>query len=347
MELDQNQQRILQVLKELALGFAPESLLVKITRLFKKDKKPIGLYLHGGVGRGKTMLMREFYNSLRVKKEIVHYQSFMQELHIKAHSLQNHSGNKVIEEIAGNIAARSQVVCLDEFEIKDITDAMIIQRLIKYLLKERVFIFITTNTAPENLYKDGLQRELFLPFIGLVQKKFLVLHLDSAVDYRFLNIADSSRRVIYPLNAASSKEMQDIIDSLCNKEEMAPSSVEVFGREVVFQKTHTNILFTNFAELFERELGYADYVNIAKSFRIVVLEGVRVIEEAETDIVTRFINFIDNAYFYKILLFISLDKSPEETYKLGKKKDEFIRTISRLKEMNSSNYLKEIADDKF
>jgi len=339
IRLDNIQSSVAELLETAATSLNKKPYFQKFTNLFKNNQNPRGIYLHGGVGRGKTMLMKSFFERIDVPKEIIHYQNFMQEIHTKLHKLQNKFTNRVIEELASDIAGRAKVLCLDEFEIKDITDAMLMMRLFEQLVSRKVFIFLTTNTIPENLYKDGIQRESFLPFIKMIQEKFMVLHLDSNTDYRFMNISEAGKRVLYPINRETETEIERVKQELTGGNETIPGSIEVFGRKIVFSKTKKQVLFTDFSELFQQELGYIDYVNICQHFQVVVLEGVREIREEEGDIITRFINFIDNAYFYKTLLFITLDRAPEEIYKKGKRAEEFKRTISRLNEMNNQDYL--------
>jgi cell division protein ZapE len=285
------------------------------------------------------MLMKMFYDTIKVSKEIIHFQKFMQTTHKKIHLLQGKSANKIVQELAVSISKRAQVVCMDEFEIKDITDAMIIMLLFRYLLKNGVFIFLTTNTIPDNLYKDGMQRESFLPFIDMIKKKFHILHLDTVTDYRYEAMSDIKNRILYPASAETEALLKKIKKDICAEEELSEVNLESFGRKLSFLEGHKNTLVTNFVELFERPIGYGDYVILTEHFKIIVIESVRKIHEDETDIVTRFINFIDNAYFNKIILFMEIECLPEEIYPYNKKKGEFVRTISRLVEMNSDEYL--------
>ena len=337
--LDNKQKVILGILQKAVASIEPLTFTTKIKHLFFKSRSPKSIYLHGGVGRGKTMLMKMFYDAVQAPKEIIHFQNFMQTMHKKLHRLQGKSANKVIEELAADISTKSQVVCMDEFEIRDITDAMIIMRLFQYLLKNGVFLFLTTNTLPDNLYKDGIQRESFLPFIDMVKKKFHVLYLDTAIDYRYNAVSAIKNRILYPADSKTKAALKKIKEDLYDEGELSQVSIDLFGRKVSFLKGHRNILVTEFSELFERPMGYADYVNLTEQFKIIIVESVRKIRTDETDIVTRFINFIDNAYFNKVVLFMEIQCLPEEIYSSSKKKDEFSRTISRLAEMNSEEYL--------
>lgn len=336
--LDKKQQFLFELFKDLSNSLNEKSFIKNITAKFARKTSPKGVYLYGNVGRGKTMLMEMFFEMILVEKEIIHFQNFMQELHQKIHKFQsNNAADKVVQNLADEIARRVKILCIDEFEIKDITDAMLVMRLFSFLSQSGVFIFLTTNIMPDNLYKDGLQRESFLPFIKNIKNNFMVLDLDSEKDYRLEKVAGTKNKILFPINAENKIILNDIKDSLCSSQGLYPGNFEVFGRRVVFSKTHQNILFTNFEELFMQDFGYSDYVNLCQRFKIIVLEGVRQISEDETDIITRVINFVDNAYFYKILLFSLLETKPSLIYTSGKRLTEFQRTVSRLNEMNSGD----------
>ncbi len=315
------------------------------------DDSSIGIYLYGSVGRGKTMLIKAFFDRVNIPKKMVHFQNFMQVMHEKMHHLQTKSKENLIEDLAKTIADKCSLLAIDEFEVKDIADAMLIMRLFDEFAKLGVFICITTNIMPNDLYKDGLQRSLFLPFVKLINERFSVVYLDSFTDYRFKKNISTENRIFYPINDKNKSLLKNIKSSLTdysfknntdrealNYKVVKSKSITVFGREVTFKNTYKNCLFTDFSELICRDFGYADYVNICQKFNVIVLENVEKIGENETDKITRLINFIDNAYFYKVLLFISLESIPEEIYTKGFRVSEFKRTISRLVEMNSQEY---------
>lgn len=339
ISLDEKQKEVMEILYSVANQLEKRGVVWKIKGLFFKRTQQRGIYLYGGVGRGKTMLMKKFFEYITVRAQIIHFQKFIKDIHSRIHTLKDKNTNKVLHHLAKEISATGNVLCLDEFEIKDITDAMIVMRLVGFLIKEHVFVFITTNTPPEDLYKDGIQRESFLPFIDLIKRDFLTLTLDSEIDYRFNKIASTEERIFYPISDQSKVKINKIKKSLCDFDELHKVEVNLFGRDLEFLKGHKNILFTNFNELFERNLSYADFVAITEKFKIIVVEDIRNIASDETDVVIRFINFIDNAYFNKVFLIMELMSRPEDIYPNGKRVNEFARAISRIKEMNSTEYL--------
>ncbi len=339
MSLDEKQTEVIEILYSVADHLEERGVTWKIKGLLFNHAKQHGIYLYGGIGRGKTMLMKKFFERISVQGQIIHFQKFIKDIHSRIHAIKDKNTNKTLHHLAKEISAAGNVLCLDEFEIKDITDAMIVMRLVSFLIKEHVFVFITTNTPPEDLYKDGIQRESFLPFIDLIKRDFLTLKLDSEIDYRFSKIASTEERIFFPISDRSKVRINGIKKSLCDFDELHKVEVSLFGRVLEFSKGHKNILFTNFNELFERNLSYADFVAITEKFKVIVIEDIRNIASDETDVVIRFINFVDNAYFNKVFLIMELMSKPEDIYLNGKRINEFARTISRIEEMNSTEYL--------
>lgn len=339
-KLDSSQHNIINKLEKIKAAIEKKTLL----NFFKPSYSKNGVYLYGDVGRGKTMIMQAFYNSLTSKKLLIHYQDLMQSIHKDLHNLQGQHTINILSNLAHIYALKAQVLCIDEFEIKDITDAMIIGKLFTEFINKRIFIFLTSNTKPDNLYKDGLQRESFLPFIDLLNKKFEIFNIETGQDYRLEKVVGINQRIFYPLNEENKLKLKEITAKLTN-EQAIKGEIQVFGRSIVFKKVFKNILITDFNELFLQELGYVDYVNICQEFDIIIVENIQIIDSDNNDLITRFINFIDNAYFYQIILFATLQDTPEKIYTKGKKLQEFKRTISRLHEMNSYSYREEIHDN--
>ncbi|AAU03685.1 cell division protein ZapE [Rickettsia typhi] len=335
--LNSKQIALLKELKTLAKEVNKSNSLFQF---FNKHHLKNGIYLYGPVGSGKTLLMKSFFEVINISKTILHYQNFIHAIHKSMHKLQTEKQKDIIPKIAKNYAKQTKVLCIDEFEIKDITDAMIISRLFNELIKQNIFIFITSNTLPNNLYKDGLQRESFLPFIKIINNTFYIKYLDNQHDYRFDNKALGAKcsRIIYPLTLENKNKFKEIIIKISDNNFVA-QNIQVLGRSIPFQKVYKRILVTDYNELFIRELSYIDYVNICQNFNIIIVENINTIDANDTNTAVRFINFIDNAYFYKVLLFMSLEDNPNKIYQGLARADEFKRTISRLNEMNSEAYL--------
>ena len=352
VSLDKKQEELVEILasiidaklvgkqrKSIILGFAS-----KVRNLIKPHKSASSaannnIYIYGGVGRGKTMIMREFYEELLGPKFLIHYQDFMRMIHDMVHKMGAESSRDVLVNVAKVVAKKYKYICIDELEVNDIADAMIIGRLFESLVKLGVGFAITSNKHPDELYKDGLQREQFLPFINIIKKQFIVFALDTEHDYRLDSISSIEHRVMFPLSNDVSAQMLDVKNKLTNHGHYHPHAIEVFGRKLVLPLAHKSVLVTSFDELCRKNLSSNDFIAIAKHFSVIIIEDVPVIAEDETDVVIRFINFIDNVYFHKVLLFISLAKSPEKIYSKGKRLAEFQRTISRLYEINSHEYL--------
>lgn len=304
-----------------------------IQKLLKKHRA--GIYIHGSVGSGKSMIAKAFYESLDCKKLFIHYQDFMKNIHEALHSYKNKEN--IIEQLANLYTDKANILCIDEFEIKDITDAMMIGRLFYELKKRNVFILTTSNTAPQDLYKDGLQRDLFVPFIDMILSEFDVFYLNDKIDYRMIKIS-STKRILYPLDKNTKTQMDNIINYLVDLEHCYPTTLTVFGRKIEFQKTYQTKLVTNFTELCKARLSYNDYIEICRYFSTIIMEDVPIMNEDNTDEAIRFINFIDNIYTYNNLLFISINASPEKLYQGKSRTLEFKRTASRLHEIESDNY---------
>lgn len=296
-------------------------------RIRNRADQQAGIYLYGRVGSGKTMLMQNFYASLMAKKRLLHFSDFMQSNYQKLHLIQKNKAALPINSLAKIIKDECDVLCLDEFEIKDIADAMIIAEIFQQLINYGVFIFVTTNTKPDDLYKDGLQRNLFMLFITVIKNKFRVINLDGSHDYRLDHI--SNQRFFKLPNQADM--LRAIISQLTNNH-LSAVNLTVFGRILSFESVNNKILVTDFAELINRDLGYNDFIVICQYFKIIIFKDLESISDDDNNKIRRFINFIDNVYFNKVELFLGLKVDLDKIY-MGDKMPEFKRTLSRLNEL--------------
>ncbi len=329
---DSAQREVWQHLEALRaeLETSQKTLWQRFTRA--KIKAPRGLYIHGAVGRGKTMLMDLFFATVRsTPKRRVHFHAFMQDIHRQRATLK---GEDVINRIADDIAKQARLLCLDEMQVTDIADAMIIGRLFEALEARGVCFVTTSNLPPEELYKDGLNRELFLPFIKKLRDSLAVLSLDSLHDYRLGRIKSHETFIVPP----SSAKLNAIWNTLTDAATGSPLELDILGRKVhIPHAAHGCARFT-FAELCENPLGPADFLAIAKSFRTVFVENIPVLKPDHRNEARRFVLMIDTFYDAGTRLVATAEAEPEKLHPKGKHGFEYQRTVSRLKEMQSASW---------
>jgi cell division protein ZapE len=264
----------------------------------------------------------------------VHFHAFMQEVHAARAKI--HSDN-VIATIADGLAASARLLCLDEMQVSDIADAMILGRLFEALQARGVVIVTTSNTPPDDLYKNGLNRQLFLPFIEKLKHEFDVIHLGDGTDYRLGRIAEHDT-YLTPLGQAADEAMDRMWGELTDDKPGKPQELDVLGRKLIVPRAaHSCARFT-FAELCEQPLGAADYLAIARNFRSVFIDHLRVLKASERNEAKRLILAIDTFYDAGTKLVVSAEAVPEKLVTSGSHKAEFLRTASRLREMQSKSW---------
>lgn len=307
----------------------------------KKEPPLQGLYIWGGVGRGKTMAMDLFYETAPANpKRRVHFHGFMQEVHEKLKNERIKGTPNPLPKVADQIAATAKLLCFDEMQVTDVTDAMIIGRLFEGLFKAGVTIVATSNRPPEDLYKDGINRSVFVPFIKVIQEKLDVLHLDSETDHRLLRM---DRGGVYITKDAPRFDglAQRMFRSLVGGNEPGPRDLDVGGRALKLDQANDTAMRSSFAALCKTALGPADYLKIADTFDTVMIENVPVMGPEHRDQAKRFVTLIDALYDAKVRVLISADSEPDALYQSGDGSFEFARTVSRLTEMRSRQYLAE------
>lgn len=306
---------------------------------------PQGLYLFGAVGRGKSMLMDLFYEVAPVeRKRRVHFHAFMAEIHARIHAWrqeaarQNRKADDPIVPLADAIAAESWLLCFDEFQVTDIADAMILGRLFERLFQRGVVVVATSNSAPDELYKDGLQRALFLPFIALFKQKLDVHQLESARDYRLNRL--SGRRVIWwPADAPETRAaLAGAWSELTDDAAGAPLDVAVLGRVVTLPQAARGVARAGFADLCAAALGASDYLAIAQAIEVLILTDVPVLAPERRNETRRLITLIDTLYEARTRLVMSAEAAPEALVPAGQHAGEFKRTASRLAEMSAAGW---------
>jgi cell division protein ZapE len=300
---------------------------------------PLGLYLCGPVGRGKSMLMDLFFAAApSPRKRRVHFHAFMLEVHDRIERERRAEASKPIAKVADDIAAEAALLCFDEFQVDDIADAMILGRLFTAIFDAGVVVVATSNLAPDRLYEHGLQRELFLPFIGLLKDKLYVLELDSGRDYRLARLVG---RPVYhhPAGQPAHDALERAFAELTDEAPGESATLLVKGRSLVVPRAARSVAWFGFAELCERPLAAVDYLAIAEHFAAVIVEGIPRLSPDQRDAARRFSILIDTLYEARTLLIASAAAPPEEIYAAGDDTFKFQRTVSRLIEMQSEGYI--------
>jgi cell division protein ZapE len=335
-----------EALTPYAQQMGKEGWLARLKLGKRRPSSPKGLYLYGGVGRGKTMLMDLFFEHAGVdSRKRVHFHSFMLEVHERVHRFrQAVKAGKVPESsdplkaLAKVIVDRAWLLCFDEFHVTNIADAMILGRLFEALFEHGVIVVTTSNRKPRDLYMGGLQREMFEPFIDLIETKLDVFELDAGIDYR-LERMRAMKTYLTPLGADTDARMREAFLGLTVGSEAKSSRILVQGRDIEIPLAAEGVAMLNFADLCEKPLGAADYLAIANRYHTVVLSGIPRLGPTRHNEAKRFVTLIDTLYEYKVNLVCSAEAPPDQLYSEGIGVFEFQRTVSRLIEMQSEEYI--------
>ncbi|WP_281967154.1 cell division protein ZapE [Roseovarius nanhaiticus] len=302
----------------------------------KAPEPPKGLYMWGGVGRGKSMLMDMFAASLDVPNRRVHFHAFMQEIHAGIHAARQEGREDAVAPVAAKVAEDVRLLAFDEMQITDITDAMIVGRLFQALFDAGVVVVTTSNRIPDDLYKNGLNRQLFLPFIELIKERMVVHELASPKDYRQDRMAGSPT-YFTPINAEARAQIEEVWQSL-TEGKAEPHTLIVQKRQLEIPAFHNGVARATFYHLCGRMLGAADYLALAEAARVLVLEDIPLLSRQNFNEAKRFVTLIDALYEARVRLICSAAATPEYLYVEGEGSFEFERTASRLREMQSEGW---------
>jgi len=302
---------------------------------------PRGLYLWGEVGRGKTLLVDLFFEQLRAHlpslcSRRVHFHRFMGEVHAQLRALGERSDP--LDQVAAAVAAEARVLCLDEFFVTDIGDAMLLARLLEGLFARGVVLVTTSNTEPAQLYRDGLQRARFLPAIALLQRHCVVHRLEGALDYRLRSLRQSP---VYqqPLGSAADAALAAVFARLAAERAPEDGALDINGRSIATVQRSDGIAWFTFAALCEGPRAVADYIEIARDFHTVLLQDVPRFDARSDDAARRFVHLVDELYDRNVNLVLSAAAPPHALYAGERLRGAFERTASRLVEMQSEQYL--------
>lgn len=298
---------------------------------------PKGLYFWGGVGRGKTYLVDNFYDCLPfAEKQRIHFHRFMQYVHQELRKLKD--VQNPLNLIAQQWASKARVICLDECHVSDITDAMLLGNLLRAFFDHGITLVATSNVPPDDLYKNGLQRDRFLPAIALIKQYTTTVNVDSGVDYR-LRALEKAEIYHYPLDEAAQQNLITTFNSLSPDEGESDMMLEINSRQLHTVKIGDGVIWFEFSALCDIPRAVADYIELAQCYNTVLLSNVPHMDEKSDDRALRFINLVDEFYDRNVKLIISAETAPEQLYTGKKQAFQFQRTLSRLQEMQSHEYL--------
>jgi cell division protein ZapE len=306
----------------------------------RTDEPPQGLFIFGPVGRGKSMLMDLFFDSAPVeKKRRVHFHAFMLEIQQRL-TAERHTAKRddPLMAVASDIADETWLMCFDEFHVVNIADAMILSRLFQGLFERGVVVVATSNSAPQDLYQGGLQRDRFLPFIDLICERLDVLDIGVGVDFRLDRLKGQP---VYhtPLGAAATERLDTAFETLTDAATGRPAEITVLGRNLIVPIAARGVARFTFDELCREPLGAPDFLAIATRFHTVIIDGIPKLSSQEREVAKRFVVLIDALYEHRVNLFASAEADPAEIYPAGDTAFEFKRTSSRLIEMQAEDYI--------
>ena len=306
-------------------------------RSLRSPQLPKGLYFYGGVGRGKSFLMDAFYGCLPYRrKRRVHFHAFMAEIHQRLRGLKSEANP--LKAVAAEIAKETRVLCFDEFHVSDIADAMILGRLLENLFNEGVVLVATSNYAPSELYPQGQNRSGFLPTIALIEEKLTILNVDGGEDYRHRTL--TAAEVFYiPANDENERKLADLFTQVTAGQVERPSEIEIHGRMLRCKKRTDKAIWFDFRMLCFGPRSQADYLYLSEHYEMIFVSGIEKLSQAERAEARRLTWLIDVMYDYRVKFCATCDVPVGEIYVEGDFAQEFVRTVSRLTEMQSQEYL--------
>ena len=308
-----------------------------IKKLINRPDVPRGVYMYGGVGRGKSFLMDCFYEAVPIQRKTrLHFHEFMREVHRELGKLQGTVNP--LQALGAKMAKRFKLICFDEFHVADVTDAMILHRLLQALFDNGVGFVTTSNFKPDALYPNGLHRDRILPAIELLKQRLMVINVDHGVDYRQRPLEHLPTYIVAP-QAQADDQMQQIFAQLATAAEMPGAAhVQIGSRKIAVRKRSGHVAWFDFRELCDKPLSQNDYLELAAMFQTIMVSDVPHMQVSKASMARRFTLLVDVLYDRRVKLVISAAVAPEALYTEGTLAHEFVRTVSRLHEMQSAEY---------
>ena len=333
LEINKDQITTIQILE----NFYNENFSFSILNLFKKKNHKKGFYLYGGVGVGKTMILDFFYDSISEKKLRLHFNEFMLNFHNFVHENKNKGNENIVNLFVKNLKSKVSIIYFDEFQVTNIVDAMILGQLFNNMFNENIKIIITSNTMISELYKDGLQRDQFKPFIEIMKQKTFEHELVIDDDYR-KSKENQNNRYFFPLNKESNFQMNKFFRIISKDRKKTTQILDIKGREFQIKEFYEGVVRLTFNELCNENLGAEDYIEIVKVSKFIFIDQIPQFDDINSNQQHRFITLIDIIYDKKIPIAVTAEKNLNELTSSKSLKKPFKRTISRLYELTSSNY---------
>ncbi len=333
LEVNHNQINVIKKLEDYNLSNYKSF----FSKLFYKKKSKKGFYLYGGVGVGKTMILNFFYDYLDEKKIKQHFNEFMLGFHNFVHERKDKSEENLINQFVKNLKSKASLIYFDEFQVTNIVDAMILGKLFEQIFKEDMKIILTSNTKISELYKEGLQREQFIPFIKIMEDQSIEVELKIDDDYR-KSKDNQKQRYYFPLNQETNFKINKLFRMITRNKKQSSLIINVKGRDFKIENFYEGIARFNFNQLCDQNLGAEDYLAIIKTCKFIVIDQIPQFNDANSNQQQRFITLLDVIYDKNILLAVTSDLNLNKLTSSRQLEKPFKRTISRLYELTSKNY---------
>ena len=333
LEINQNQIITIQILED----FYNKNFHSSIFNFFKKKNHKKGFYLYGGVGVGKTMILDFFYDLISEKKLRLHFNEFMLNFHDFVHERKDRIEENVVNLFVKNLKLKASLIYFDEFQVTNIVDAMILGKLFEKMFKENIKIILTSNIKISELYKDGLQRDQFKPFIKIMEEKSIEHKLEIEDDYRKAK-ENQKQRFFFPLNQETNFKINKFSRTITKDKKLLPKILNIKGRVFKINNFYDGISKFDFQELCDQNLGAEDYLEIAKNSNFIVIENIPQFNDINSNQQLRFITLLDVIYDKKIPLAVTAEQSLDQFTSSKSLEKEFKRTTSRLYELTSKDY---------